>query len=129
MTKLRRTTATVGAAALLATPLAMLGASPASAADREFKYAGAKVEFDVEKDDGRFEVDVELDNVKQPKARYRIVLRHNGKVFHKRVHRAGGDREIEIDKNRPNTRGKDVFKLRVKKFSAKKAAVRTIRRG
>lgn len=124
----RRTTATVGAAALLATPLALLGTSPASAADREFRYAGAKVEFDVEKDDGRFEVDVELDNVKQPRARYKVVLRHNGKVFHKRWHRAGADREIEIDKNRPNTRGKDNFKLRVKKASAKKAAVRTIRR-
>lgn len=124
----RRTTATVGAAALLATPLAVLAPSPASAADREFRYAGAKVEFDVEKDDGRFEVEVELDNVKQPRARYKVVLRHNGKVVHKRWHRAGSDREIEIEKNRPNTRGKDVFKLRVKKASAKKAAVRTIRR-
>ncbi|MDN5854874.1 MAG: hypothetical protein L0K86_18895, partial [Actinomycetia bacterium] len=76
----------------------------------------------------RFEVDVELDNVKQPRARYKVVLRHDGKVFHKRWHRAGADREIEIDKNRRNTRGKDVFKLRVKKASAKKAAVRTIRR-
>ena len=125
----RRTTATVGAAALLATPMALLSSSPASAADREFNYAGAKVEFDVHRDDGRYEIDVELDNVKQPKAKYRIVLRHNGKVFHNKAHRAGSDREIEIEKNRPNTRGKDTFKLRVKKASAKKAAVRTIRRG
>lgn len=124
----RRTTATVGAAALLATPMALLTSSPASAADREFRYAGAKVEFDVDKDDGRFEVEVELDHVKQPKAKYRIVLRHDGKVFHNRVHRAGADREIEIDKSRPDTRGADKFKLRVKKASAKKAAVRTITR-
>ena len=128
MSKLRRTTATVGAAALLAAPLAIVGASPASAADREFKYAGADVEFDVDRDDGRYEVEVELDDVKKPNARYRIVLRQNGKVFHKKVHRAGGDREISIEKNRPNTRGKDVFKLRIKKIGAKKAAVRTIRR-
>lgn len=125
---LRRTTATVAAAALLATPVALLGTSPASAADREFRYAGAKVEFDVDKDDGRFKVEVELDNVKRPKAKYRIVLRHDGKVFHNRVHRAGADREIEVEKNRPNTPGKDTFKLRVKKASAKKAAVRTITR-
>lgn len=125
---IRRITATVGAAALLAAPVTLLGGSPASAADREFRYAGAEVDFDVDRDDGRYEVEVELDNVKQPKAKYRIVLRHNGKVFHNRVHRAGADREINIEKNRPNTRGKDVFKLRVKKASAKKAAVRTIRR-
>lgn len=124
----RRTTATVGAAALLATPLALITASPASAADREFHYAGAKVEFDVDKDRGRYDVDVELDDVKQPKAKYRIVLRHNGKVFYDKVHRAGADREIDIDRNRPDTRGTDVFKLRVKKASAKKAAVRTIKR-
>jgi len=125
---LRRTTATVGAAALLATPLAVLTSSPANAADREFRYAGAKVDFDVDKDHGRFEVEVEMENVKQPRARYLIVLRHNGKVFHKRWHRAGADREIEIEKRRPNTRGKDNFRLRVKKASAKRAAVRTIRR-
>lgn len=129
MINLRRTTVTVTAAALLAGPLAMLGTSPASAADREFRYGSAKVEFDVEKDDGRFEIDVDLDRIKQPKAGWRIVLRHNGKVFHNRIHRAGRDGEIDFERKRPDTRGKDAFTIRVKKLSAKKAAVRTIRRG
>lgn len=126
MISLRKSTATVAVGALLAAPLSLLGTSSASAADREFRYAGAKVEFDVEKDDGRFEIDVDLDNIKQPKAGWRIVLRHNGKVYHNRIHRAGGDGEIDFERKRPNTRGKDVFTIRVKKLSAKKAAVRKI---
>src|SRR5690625_988283 len=125
---LRRTTATVAAAALLAPPLAVLPSNSATAADRELRYDGAKVVFDADKAHGRFEAEVEMENVKPPRARYLIVLRHNGKVFHKRWHRAGADREIEIEKRRPNTRGKDNFRLRVKKASAKRAAVRTIRR-
>lgn len=127
MLNARRTTATIGAAALLATPLAVLGAAPANAADREFRYGGAEVEFDVEKDDGRFEVDVDIDDAR-PGDRFRVVLRHNGKVFHKGTHRADRDGDVvDLDKNRPNTRGKDVLKLKVKKVGAKKAAVRTIR--
>lgn len=127
MLKLRRTTATLGAMALIATPLTLMAASPASAADREFRYAGADVDFDVERDDGRFEVDVDIDDAK-PGSKWRIVLRHDGKVFHKRVHRADGDGDIDVDKSRPNTVGKDVFKLKVKKIGAEKAATRTIRR-
>lgn len=127
MIDLRRTTATLGAAALLAAPLTILSAAPASAADREFRYAGAEVEFDVEKDDGRFEVDVDIDDAK-PGSRWRVVLRHDGKVYHKRIHRADSDGEVEIDKSRPNTAGRDVFRLRLKKIGAEKAATRVIRR-
>lgn len=127
MLNLRRTTATLGATALLATPLAVLTASPAAAADREFGYAGADVEFDVERDDGRFEVEVEIDDAR-PGSRWRVVLRHNGKVFHERVHRADGDGEVEIEKKRRNTRGRDTFKLTVKRIGGPKARKATIRR-
>ncbi|KRF17626.1 hypothetical protein ASG90_04440 [Nocardioides sp. Soil797] len=126
MLNLRRTAATIGAAALLATPLAMLGASPASAdADREFRYAGAEHEFDVEKDNGRFKVEFDIDDAKRG-SKWRVVIRHDGKVIHKRVHRADSDGDVEINKNRPDTKGKDVFKVKVKKVGAKKAATRTI---
>lgn len=125
---IRRTIATVGTAALLATPLAVLGASPASAdADREFRYAGAKVEFDVEKDDGRFEIEVDVDDAK-PRSKWRITLRHDGKVIYKKVRRADSDGDIEIERERRNTKGKDVFKLRIKKIGGPKAKVRTIKR-
>lgn len=127
MFTLRKAAATLGATALLATPLA-LTASPAHAADREFRCAGADVEFDVEKDDGRFEVDVDVDDAK-PGTRYRVVLRHDGKVFHKKVHRADSDGDVaDIDKERRNTAGKDRFKLTVKKIGGPKACTRVITR-
>jgi hypothetical protein len=127
MMNLRRTTATLGAAALIATPLTVMTAAPAAAADREFRYAGAEVEFDVEKDDRRFEIEVDIDDAK-PGSRWRVVLWHNGNRYHKRIHRADSDGEIEIEKKRRDTRGKDVFKLRVKKIGANKAATRVIRK-
>ena len=127
MLNLRRTTASLAAVTLLAAPMTVLTAAPASAADREFRYAGAEVEFDVEKDDGRFEVEVDIDDAK-PGSRWRVVLRHNGSRYHSRIHRADSDGDIEIDRNRPNTPGRDVFKLRVKRIGADKAATRVIRR-
>ncbi len=123
MTTIRRITATLGAAALVATPLAV--ASPASAAEREFRYGGAEVEFSVEKDDGRFEVDFDLDYARRGE-RFRVVLKHDGKTFHKRVHTVDREGDIEIEKNRRNTAGKDVFKLKLKKIGGPKAVTRTI---
>lgn len=126
MSVLSRTT-TLLSASVAATAL-LVGSTtlPASAADREFRYGGAEVEYDVEKDDGRFEIEVDLDDAK-PGSRWRVTLWHDGKRYHKSVHRADSDGEFEIEKNRPNTRGKDVFKLRIKKIGATKATVRTIR--
>jgi hypothetical protein len=124
MLNLRRTTAAVGTVALVAAPLA-LTAAPASAAEREFRYAGAEVEFSVEKDDGRFEVEFDLDDAR-PGERFRVVLKHDGKRFHKRVHTVDREGDIEFDKNRRNTPGKDVFKLKLKKIGGPKAVTRTI---
>lgn len=128
MSKIRTATATLGAAALIAAPMSLI-AAPAHAdgpeKEREFRLAGADVDFSVEKDDGRFEVEVDIDDAR-PGSRWRVVLRHDGKVFHNRVHRANGDGDIEIDRRRPNTPGADVFKVRVKKIGGD-AKVRTIR--
>ena len=127
MQKARRTTATLAAAALIAAPLTVMTATPASAADREFRYAGAEIELDVEKDDGRFEVEVDIDDAK-PGSRWRVVLLHNGKRYHKRVHRADRDGEVEIERARRDTRGKDVFRFTIKRVGGPKAVKRVIRR-
>lgn len=127
MFNIRRTVATIGTAALLATPMAMLGASPASAADREFRYAGAAHEFDVEKEHRRFEVEFDIDDAK-PGSKWLVVIRHDGKVVHKQVHRADREGDVEINKMRPDTRGKDAFKVKVRKIGAKKAVTRKITR-
>lgn len=128
MSTLRRTVATVATTALVASPLAVLTAAPAHAdgKERHFRVGGADVDFEVEKDDGRFEVDVDVDDAR-PGTRYRIVLRHNGKRFYKRVHRADRDGDVaDFDGKRRNTRGKDNFKIVVKKINGPKK-VRTIR--
>jgi hypothetical protein len=116
---------TLMAAGLIAVPATAMGAAPASAAEREFRYAGAEVEFEVDKDDGRFEVDVQIDDAK-PGSRWRVTLWHEGKRYHNRIHRADSDGEIEIEKVRRNTAGRDVFKIRVQKVGSTKAAMRTI---
>lgn len=127
MKNLRRATATIGAGALLAAPVAVLTATPASAAekDKQFRVAGAEVDFEVEKDDGRFEIEVDIDDAR-PGSKWKVVLRHDGKRIHKRTHRADDDGEIEIDKKRRDTKGKDVFKVKVKKVGGPQK-VRTIR--
>lgn len=117
MTNISRAIATLGVTALLATPLSM-SASPAHAdgpeKDRQFRVSGADVDFSVEKDDGRFEVEVDIDDA-EPGSKWRVVLWHDGRRFHHKVHRADGDGDVEIDQNRRNTAGADTFKVRVKK--------------
>jgi hypothetical protein len=120
---LRRTTAALGTAALVASPV--MAAAPAAAAEREFRYGGAKIEYEVDKDDGRFEVEVDIDNAK-PGSKWRVTLWHDGRRYHKKVHTADREGDIEIEKNRRNTKGKDVFTMKVKRLSAAKAATRTI---
>jgi hypothetical protein len=128
MSRIHKITAPLAAAALVAAPVAVI-AAPAQAdgpeKEREFRLAGAEVDFSVEKDDGRFEVEVDIDDAR-PGSKWRVVLRHDGKRFHNRVHRADDDGDIEIDRNRRNTAGADVFKVRVKKVGGS-AKSRTIR--
>lgn len=125
----RRTAATLAAGALVATPLAVLTATTASAdidKEREFRVAGADVDFSVEKDDGRYEVEVDLDDAPRG-SKWRIVLRHDGTKIHDRVHRADGDGDIDVDRSRPDTRGDDRFKVVVKKVGgANRSAVITM---
>ncbi|MDN4162976.1 hypothetical protein [Nocardioides abyssi] len=127
MTHLRTATAALAATSLLAAPLAF--AAPAQAdgpeKERSFRLAGAEVDFKVEKDDGRFEVDVDIDDAKQG-SKWRVVLRHDGKVFHNKVHRADGEGDVDIDKRRGDTKGADTFKVTVKKVGGKSKS-RTIR--
>ena len=121
----RRTVAALGAAVLVAVPLGVAGAPSAAAAERTFRCAGAEVDFEVEKDSGRFEVDVSIDTTRN--ARWRVVLRQDGKVFHNRVLRADRDGDIDVDRRRPDTRGADVFVLRVKKVGGPAACTSRIR--
>ncbi len=120
---IRRTTALAAAGALLASPLAF--ASPASATEKEFKVGGADVDFSVEKDDGRFEVEVDIDDAK-PGSKWRITLWHDGKRFFKQTRTADSDGDVnDVERKRPNTKGKDVFKVKIKRVGGA-SKVRTI---
>lgn len=124
----RRSTATLAATALIGTPLALLTTVPAHAdfeRERHFRVAGADVDFSVEKDDGRFEVDVDIDDAR-PGSKWRIILKHDGKRFLRTVRVADDDGEVDIDRNRRNTRGADRFTVKVKQVGGP-ATSRTIR--
>jgi hypothetical protein len=105
----------VGGAALAATavavPMALVVASPAQA-DRE-RHAGcgrAHAELSVDREHRGFEVEAELDDAR-PGSRWRVVLRHDGKVYHDRVRRADREGDVEVERFRRNTAGADVFRM------------------
>lgn len=110
-------------AVAVAAPAALLLAAPAHAdgpeKSKEFRFAGAEVDFSVEKERGKFEVDVDLDDVR-PGSRWRLVLRHDGKVVHDRTYTADREGEVEFTKYRKDTKGKDTFKLAVRKVDGPK---------
>lgn len=124
MNRTRKSVAALAAAALVGGPLALVTAAPAHAdveKERHFRVAGAEVDFQVEKE-RRFDVDVDIDDAR-PGSRWKIVLRHDGKVVHNKVKRADDDGEVDVDLKRPNTAGKDTFKLTVKRVGgAQKSA-------
>jgi hypothetical protein len=125
MMNIRKTTATIGVTALMAVPAATLMASPASAAEKSGKCGGARFELSVEKDDGRFEVEADIENAK-PGSKWRVILKHDGKRFYNKVRKADREGDIEVERNRRNTAGKDVFRLTVKRVGTKTACTRTI---
>ena len=129
MNRFRTSVAALAAATLVGAPLALV-AAPAHAdveKEREFRVAGAEVDFQVEKE-RRFDVDVDIDDAR-PGSRWRIVLRHDGKVVHDKVKRADDDGEVDVDLKRRDTAGKDTFKLTVKRVGGaqKSATIRFAR--
>jgi hypothetical protein len=127
MSHLRKTTAGLGVAALVAVPATTMLASPAYAADKSKRCDGARMELSVEKDDGRFEVEADIDNA-PPGSRWRIVLRHDGKRFFNEVRRANREGDIEIDRTRRNTPGKDVFRMKANKVGTGGSCTLTVTR-
>lgn len=112
MTPLRRPVAAVSTLAVLSVPALALAAAPAHAVDKSQRCDGARMELSVEKDDGRFEVEADVDDA-TPGSRWRIVMRHDGQRFFKDVRRADGEGDISVDRNRRDTAGRDVFTFRV----------------
>ncbi|QIK65550.1 hypothetical protein G7072_03655 [Nocardioides sp. HDW12B] len=127
MNALRRTTAATGAVALLAVPATMLITAPAQAVDRSERCDGARIELSVEKDDGRFEVEADVDNALRG-SQWRVTLLQDGNRYFTDVRTADNEGDVSVDRNRPNTAGKDVFTFRANKVGTGGSCVITITR-
>jgi len=130
---MKRTLALTTAGVVLAGSATALVAMPASA-DGPEKHArgtvaGARYDISVEKDDGRFEVDADLDGVARG-SKWKMIVRHDGKRVATRTDRAElDDGQYEVDFNevrRPDTAGKDRFKVTLKRTNGPGKVTRTI---
>lgn len=127
MNALRRTTAATGAVALLAVPATLLVTAPAQAVERSERCDGARIELSVEKDDGRFEVEADVDDAPRG-SQWRVTLLQDGKRFFTDVRRADDDGDVSVDRERRNTAGKDVFTFRANKVGTGGSCLITITR-
>ncbi|MFC6153628.1 hypothetical protein [Nocardioides yefusunii] len=129
MNRTRTVVASVAASTLLAGSVMALSAAPAQAdgpeRSTEFWIGNSEVDFSVERERNKFEVDVDIDDAK-PGSKWRVVLRHDGKIVHKKTHRADRGGDVEVTKYLKNTSGKDTFRLTVTKVGTGKAHVRTL---
>jgi len=122
-----RTAAVVGTAAALALPVTLISAAPANAAERVGNCGGARFDFDVERDDDRrgvYEVTFDLDRAADN--RYRVVLKQNGRTYYNQVRTPDFEGDVEVERNRSNTAGKDTFLFRYKNLATGTVCSRTI---
>ncbi len=121
-----RTSALIGAGAMLAVPAVMLISAPAHAdVERQGKCGGGVYEFNVDREGTGFEVDGGIENVK-PRTEWRITLKHDGKRVFRDVLRTDYEGDLDVDIFRPNTAGKDKFEFKAKKIGGTAKCTSTI---
>ncbi|WP_110206194.1 hypothetical protein [Nocardioides daejeonensis] len=130
MSRMRKAATALAATGALTAGVVSMSTSLAHAdgpeKSRDFRVGGADVDFSVDLDHGRYDVDVDVDDAR-PGSRWKVVLRHNGKKIAHGTWRADRDGDVvDIDRNRSNTRGQDRFKLTVKQVGTKAKKSRTI---
>ena len=116
MNHLTRTTAGLGAALALAVPTALVVAAPAHAdVERRGACGAGSYELSVDREDGGYEASVDIDRV-APGSRWRVVMRHDGQRFYRNVLRADREGELDVDRQRGNTAGRDTFRFRAERL-------------
>jgi hypothetical protein len=116
MNTITRTAAGLGTALALAVPTALVAAAPAHAdVERRGACGAGQYELSVDREDGGYEVSADIDRV-APGSRWRVVLRHDGERIARVVRRADHEGDLDVDRQRPNTSGRDVFKFRAKRL-------------
>lgn len=101
----------VGSVLAVGTPIAFASAASADTEKRGSCSKGDAIyDFEVDKDDGRYEVNFEVDSNVDGE-RWRVRLYHEGNRFYSSVNTTDNEGEADVEANRPNTRGKDHFKV------------------
>ena len=121
---------TAAGAALLTVPLAVLTTGPAAHADGPSSRGvcgTGTYELEAERDDGRIEVSADLNRL-APGSRWTVVLKHDGQRVVRVSRTADAEGDIDVDVDRPDTRGADVFRLKATSASgARCVATVTVR--
>ena len=113
----RKATALVTAGALLAVPAAVLVSTPAHAdAERHGSCGGGVYELSADREGGGFEVGLDLDGIASG-SKWRIVLRHDGERFFRGTRTADHEGDLDVERYRANTPGKDVFRFTAKRVN------------
>lgn len=111
MTRYTRLTTMLCSVALIV-PGTVLLAPPAQADTERLGSCGrGTYDFSVDRDGGRFEVELSLDGV-APNSKWKVALRHEGKRFYNKVVRVDEDGDRDIVRFRGNTPGTDTFTFR-----------------
>jgi hypothetical protein len=112
MSTFTRLGAVAGTTALLAVPATVLLSAPAHAdVERHGACGGGSYEFSVDREGGGFEVSADVDNV-QSGSKWRVVLRHDGKKILARTLRADHEGDLDVERFRDDSAGKDRFRFR-----------------
>jgi hypothetical protein len=93
-------------------------AAPVSAREVEREKAGyctgtSRWELGLEKEGGRIEVDLEIDT-RRVDRKWRVRIVHNENLFVAATYRTDRDREIDIEKLRPNYAGTDKIRFKAR---------------
>jgi len=105
-----------GSAALMALTTMAVVAMPASARDVERHARGVCTgtsdwELELEKEHGRIEVNVEVDTRRVGRT-WEVKVWHNGTRFASVLRRTDRDGDVELERVRPDRRGRDTFHFR-----------------
>ncbi|MDO9456805.1 hypothetical protein [Nocardioides sp.] len=117
----KRTIALTTVGVLVAGPAALLVTAPAAQADvdRGGVCGGGRYELSVDREDGGYEVSVDLDRV-APGTRWRVVVRHDGKRIASVVRTADREGDVDVERVVRGTPGSETFR-----FTAKRVGTRT----
>lgn len=114
MNRIKTATAAAAVAVVAGGTVALTGAAAFADVERNGRCGGGTYEFSVDREGRGFEVSFDLDDVR-PGTKWRVAMSQDGKAYVDRVITADREGDVEVERNRPNTAGSDVFRVRATK--------------